>query len=71
VAISTTAIHSLSLTSTHLIVVIERMAVKELLDFAMNLLYVIGFLSCRDGGTEAGRVLGLLFGLPNDTTMER
>jgi hypothetical protein len=43
----------------------ERMS-----DYAINLLYVLGFLSCGDGGTEAGRVLGLL-GLPNDTTMER
>jgi hypothetical protein len=43
----------------------ERMS-----DSAINLLYVLGFLSCGDGGTEAGRVLGLL-GLPNDTTMER
>jgi hypothetical protein len=43
----------------------ERMS-----DYAMNVLYVIGFLSCGDGGTEAGRILGLL-GLPNDTTMER
>ena len=39
-------------------------------DYAINLLYVLGFLSCGDGGTEAGRVLGIL-GLPNDTTMER
>jgi hypothetical protein len=38
-------------------------------DFAINALYVLGFLSCGDGGTEAGRLLGLL-GLPNDTTMQ-
>jgi hypothetical protein len=43
----------------------ERMS-----DYAINLLYVLGFLSCGDGGTEAGRMLGLL-GLPNNTTMER
>jgi hypothetical protein len=34
-------------------------------DFAaVNTLYVHGFLSCGDGGTEAQRLLGLL-GLPN------
>ena len=38
-------------------------------DYAVNILYVIGFLSCGDGCTEAARLLGLL-GLPNDTTME-
>jgi hypothetical protein len=38
-------------------------------DFAINSLYVLSFLSCGDGCTEAARVLGLL-GLPNDTTME-
>lgn len=38
-------------------------------DYAINVLYVIGFLSCGDGGVEAARMLGLL-GLPNDTTME-
>jgi hypothetical protein len=43
----------------------ERMS-----DYTLNVLYVLGFLSCGDGGTEAGRVLGLL-GLPNNTTMER
>jgi hypothetical protein len=43
----------------------ERMS-----DYALNLLYVLGFVSCGDGGAEAGRLLGLL-GLPNDTTMER
>jgi hypothetical protein len=31
--------------------------------------YVLGFISCGDGCTEAARVLGML-GLPNDTTME-
>jgi hypothetical protein len=38
-------------------------------DYAVNVLYVLGFLSMGDGPTEAGRLLGLL-GLPNDTTME-
>jgi hypothetical protein len=38
-------------------------------DFAINVLYVLGFLSCGDGGAEAARMLGLL-GLPNDTAME-
>jgi hypothetical protein len=39
-------------------------------DYAINVLYIAGLVSCGDGGTEAGRVLGLL-GLPNDTTMEK
>ena len=38
-------------------------------DYAINILYVLGFISCGDGCTEAARILGLL-GLPNDTTME-
>jgi hypothetical protein len=38
-------------------------------DYAVNVLYVLGFMSCGDGGTEAARILGLL-GLPNDTTMQ-
>ena len=38
-------------------------------DYAINILYVLGFISCGDGCTEAARLLGLL-GLPNDTTME-
>jgi hypothetical protein len=38
-------------------------------DSAINILYVLGFLSVGDGCTEAARLLGLL-GLPNDTTME-
>jgi hypothetical protein len=38
-------------------------------DYAINSLYVLGFLSCGDGCTEAARLLGML-GLPNDTTME-
>jgi hypothetical protein len=36
-------------------------------DFAINVLYVVGFLSVGDGGTEAACLLGLL-GLPNSTT---
>jgi hypothetical protein len=38
-------------------------------DFAINILYVLGFLSVGDGGTEAARVLGMLSS-PNNTTME-
>jgi hypothetical protein len=38
-------------------------------DAAINILYVLGFMSVGDGCTEAGRMLGLL-GLPNQTTME-
>jgi len=36
-------------------------------DWEANVLYLLSFLSVGDGGTEAGRVLGLL-GLPNSTT---
>jgi hypothetical protein len=39
-------------------------------DYAVNVLYVLGFITCGDGGTEAARMLGLL-GLPNDTTSKR
>jgi len=39
-------------------------------DYAINVLYVLGFLASGDGGVEAGRILGLL-GLPNSTTMEK
>jgi hypothetical protein len=38
-------------------------------DYAINVLYVLGFISVGDGCTEAARLLGVL-GLPNDTTME-
>jgi hypothetical protein len=38
-------------------------------DYAINVLYVLGFVASGDGCTEAARLLGLL-GLPNDTTME-
>jgi hypothetical protein len=38
-------------------------------DYAVNVLYVLGFLSSGDGCSEAARILGLL-GLPNDTTMQ-
>jgi hypothetical protein len=37
-------------------------------DYAVNALYVLGFVSVGDGCTEGARLLGLL-GLPNDTTM--
>jgi len=39
-------------------------------DYAINILYVLGFLTSGDGGVEACRLLGLL-GLPNSTTMEK
>jgi hypothetical protein len=38
-------------------------------DYCVNILFVLGFMSCGDGCVEAARILGLL-GLPNDTTME-
>jgi hypothetical protein len=38
-------------------------------DYAVNVLYVLGFISIGDGCTEAPTLLGLL-GLPNDTTMK-
>jgi hypothetical protein len=38
-------------------------------NYAVNILYVLGFITCGDGGLEAARMLGLLC-LPNDTTME-
>ncbi len=41
---------------------------ERMTDYAVNVLYVLGFISVGDGHTEAGRLLGLL-GLPNDTTM--
>ena len=41
---------------------------ERMTDYAINVLYVLGFISVGDGHTEAGRLLGLL-GLPNDTTM--
>jgi hypothetical protein len=43
--------------------------VQRTTDFAVNIQYIIGFLTSGDGGVEAARLLGLL-GLPNDTTME-
>jgi hypothetical protein len=41
---------------------------EKMTDYALNVLFVLGFISVGDGSTEAGRLLGLL-GLPNDTTM--
>ena len=38
-------------------------------DFALNITCVLSFIACRDGGTEAERVLGLN-GLPNSTAMQ-
>ena len=43
--------------------------IKRNTDYALNVLYVIGFIASGDGPTEAGRILGLL-GLPNSTTMK-
>ena len=40
------------------------------MDYAANILYLLGFLSCGDGGKEAERILGFL-GMPNATTMEK
>ena len=37
-------------------------------DYALNALYVLGFIASGDGGTEAARFLGFT-GLPNSTTM--
>jgi hypothetical protein len=39
-------------------------------DYAINVLWVLGFISVGDGCTEAARLLGLL-GLPNDTQQWR
>jgi len=39
-------------------------------DCAVNILFVLGFITSGDGGKEAERILGLL-GLPNYTTMEK
>ena len=39
-------------------------------DYAVNILYVLGFLTSGDGGKEASKVMGLL-GLPRSTTMEK
>lgn len=38
-------------------------------DYAINILYVLGFLSVGDGSVEAARLCGLL-SLPRDTSME-
>jgi hypothetical protein len=42
---------------------------EQTTDYAINIMYITGFLSVGDGGTEAARILGML-SLPNDTTME-
>jgi hypothetical protein len=42
---------------------------ERMTDRALNVLYVLGFISMGDAHTEAGRLLGLC-GLPNDTTMK-
>jgi hypothetical protein len=46
----------------------DRGDYERMTDYAVNVLYVLGFISMGDAHTEAGRLLGLL-GLPNDTTM--
>ena len=43
--------------------------IKRNTDSAINILYVLSFISSGDGGAEASRVLGLL-GFPNCTTMQ-
>jgi hypothetical protein len=42
---------------------------KRSTNYCINILFVLGFIACGDGPTEASRILGLS-GLPNDTTME-
>ena len=44
--------------------------IERTTDYAINILYVLGFIASGDGGKEAERVLGYL-GLPNSTTMAR
>ena len=44
-------------------------AINRNSDAAINILFVLSFLSKGDGGTEASHLLGLL-GLPNSTTMD-
>ena len=39
-------------------------------DYAANVLCVLSFMACGDGGAEAGKLLGLL-GLPNSTTFAK
>ena len=39
-------------------------------DYAVNVLCMLGFLSCGDGGKQAQKLLGLL-SLSNSTTMEK
>ena len=46
----------------------DRGDYERMTDYAINVLYVLGFISMGDAHTEGGRLLGLL-GLPNDTTM--
>ena len=43
--------------------------IKRTTNYAINVLYVLGFMASGDGGTEAERLLGFL-GLPNSTTMD-
>ncbi|MGL5934839.1 MAG: hypothetical protein ACRCZI_04375, partial [Cetobacterium sp.] len=46
----------------------QQRSYERMTDYAVNVLYALGFISVGDGHTDAGRLLGLL-GLPNDTTM--
>ena len=46
----------------------DKMCGDRLTDYAVNCIYVLAFLACGDGPSEAEKLLGLL-GLPNDTTM--
>jgi hypothetical protein len=43
---------------------------QRIMDFAANVLYVLGFLTSRDGGSEVQKVLGML-GLPVIQSMEK
>ena len=44
--------------------------IERTTDYAINVLYILGFIASGDGGREAERLLGFL-GLPNATTMDR
>ena len=44
--------------------------IERTTDYPANVLYILAFLACGDGGKEAERILGFL-GLPNSSTMEK
>jgi rubredoxin len=48
---------------------VDKIECERSNDFAINILYVLGFISSGNGGVEASRLLGLL-GLLNKTTIE-